>query len=127
MSIANRHPLIQNIIFDEPTINPVWTLIYFLPSGFYLKYKEPNIEKHIFKSVKQKLGLKSIYVYTYQFNGNKEWFGDLISEYDINLVEIPIPTSIKSIGLSIIKKFMDGHSNVIFLQHHHGFFGNDDT
>ena len=111
MSIANRHPNINDVLNPPKTIcSQKWTLIYFIPLNQYLQ-KEYDIWKFFLKysieTINHNFNIENTYIYTYPEN-------DIIDNLNAEIVYLH--PGFKSSRLSIIDKLMLVHKNVIFLQ-----------
>jgi hypothetical protein len=121
MSIANRHPIVRNIINNKK--NPIslqpnkkWNLILF---RLYHNSIEADLEKfiddQIVKTLKYDFAINYVYIYTYQSQEKNQFYDHLIKKYDAKLVELPNTDFQNTMRLSIIKKFIDGGQNSIFI------------
>lgn len=125
MSIANRHPVINNIMMsiNKPNIQAKkWTILIY---GNYTNLNNFNMEKIFFKlsidTIINEISVDKIYVYINQNPQNKSIFENLIDSYNINFIEIPNTTNFNFIMLSLIKKLIDDRHNIIFLRDDNGY------
>lgn len=146
MSIANRHPIIHNMLNDniKPKPEKKWTIIFYKKTTFdnlefdktlfdkteldKMSSDKIGLGKYLYditiKSIKKELLVDKIYIYTPQHPENIKYFAGLRASYPINLVEIPEMTALNCTKLLIIKKFMDNKHNIIFFEYNNGYTGN---
>jgi len=136
MSIANRHPFVRNLIKNTNILatdsiyksspQKKWVVI-FLKTNFNNHTNE--IEKFFYeytaKNLRNKILIEQIYIYAYENPNNKVFFENAIKQ-NINLVEISASANINFVKLSIVKKFMDSHANIIFFENGCGYIENND-
>ena len=132
MSIINYHPIIKKIFEDNHKKNEVisqkkWILI-FLETKFYDKHDK--IERYLREltvlNIKKEITIDKIYIYTYPHPKNKTFYENFILRFNINLIEIPVPSNIKIIKLIIINKFVNCLQNIIFFDYGCGYINTND-
>ena len=108
MSITNEHPIVRNIIENNPTSSKKWTLIFF---DLQIS-NQPLLEKYFYQTtiscIANEILLDKIYLYTYQEKQQ-------IFDYTYKIEILQLPRNIKSVRLSILKNFINNSFNIIML------------
>lgn len=111
MSIVNRYSKLK---ISEDSINNKWILLFYnnyIISNTELEYQYLSLS---IQSVKKIVTIDKIYIYTCYYQHNSLIYDKLVTEYNIELVQIP---NIMTSKLFIIKNFLDDKQNILLINH----------